>query len=299
MDIYYVDRQTNEKKREIVAGNKYLKWINNTKSGNIFLEKIVKKKLFSSIYGKIQDLSISRKKIPQFIKTLNIDMSESLIEDISEFKTFNHFFTRKLKNSARPINKNKNVLISPVDGKILAYESIDIKNIIQVKGSSYKLSELFLDSTMAKRYIEGHCIVIRLAPSDYHRFHFPDDGIAQNNIKIKGDYYSVNPLTLNNISNVYCKNKRELTIFNSHNFDEIVMVEVGATCVGSIIQTYTPGKSVYKGDEKGFFKFGGSTVIMFLKKNVIAIDDDILENTSKGLETKIHMGERIAIKKPN
>ncbi|SDK94891.1 phosphatidylserine decarboxylase [Natronincola ferrireducens] len=296
MEIYYIDRKTGEKKRETVAGDKYLRWMYETKTGTNLLEAIIKRKLFSTIYGKIQDLSLSRRKISDFIKNLEIDMTEAEYEDLKHYKNFNDFFTRRLKKNSRPICQEKDSFISPGDGRIFAYENINVEKILQVKGQQYPLWKLIEDRGLAEEYAGGTCIVVRLNPADYHRFHFPDDGIPDSSIKITGAYYSVNPIALRKRTGIYCENKREITIFQSKNFEEIVMIEVGATCVGTIIQTYQPGKTVKKGEEKGYFKFGGSTVILFLKKNRIKIDEDIINNTNQGFETKVKMGEKIGVK---
>lgn len=297
MSLYYIDRKTGQLEKEMVVGEKFLNWMNNTKSGNTLLELLIKKRFCSILFGKLQDLSISRFKIPPFVEKFQIDMSEAKREDITSYNSFNDFFTRELKKDARPISENNNILISPADGRIFAYENINIKNLIQAKDSHYTLEELLCDKSLAEEYNDGTCIVVRLAPTDYHRFHFPDSGIAEKPKMIKGYYYSVNPMTLKKIIQVYCQNKREITVFNSDNFDKIVLVEIGATFVGSIIQTYIPGKCVKKGQEKGFFKFGGSTIIMLLKKGIVNIDEDIIQNTKKGYETKINMGEGIGMKK--
>ncbi|QEK11433.1 phosphatidylserine decarboxylase [Crassaminicella thermophila] len=291
MDIYYIDRKTGQRMKEIVAGDKFLKWIYDTKPGNTLLEIFVKRKIFSFLYGKLQDTSFSRKKIKGFVQKLSIDMSEAERECIEDYKTFNDFFARNLKKEARPIDLEKKHLISPADGRVLAYENIHKDKVIQVKGSLYTLEEFFCDRNLAKEYDQGACIVIRLCPADYHRFHFPDSGIPYASKNIKGQYYSVNPIALKKIMGLYCQNKREITVFYSDNFGKMILAEVGATCVGSIIQTYKEKKQVYKGEEKGYFKFGGSTVIMFLKKGEINIDKDLLYNTQKGIETKVNMGE--------
>ncbi|KYH34699.1 phosphatidylserine decarboxylase proenzyme [Clostridium tepidiprofundi DSM 19306] len=296
MDIYYIERATGKRKKEIVAGDRFLRWIYDTKVGNAILETLVKKKVFSVIYGKFQDFSFSRKKIKAFIQDFQIDMSEAEREHAYEYSNFNDFFTRKLKKKSRPISMNVEHLISPADGRVLAYENIDKDKVIQVKGSYYKLRDLLYDDNIANEYDKGVCIVIRLCPSDYHRFHFPDSGTAYESKKIKGQYYSVNPIALNKIVDLYCQNKREITLFESDNFGEMILCEVGATCVGSIIQTYNAGQHVEKGEEKGYFKFGGSTVILFLKSGQIKIDEDICANTKLGIETKVNMGERLGRK---
>lgn len=290
--IRYYDRKSKKYETEKVAGEKYLQWSINSMAGKSLLELFIKKKIFSYIYGKMCDTRFSRGKINDFIDKYNIDI-KLFEKGPCEFKNFNDFFTRKLKSSARPISKNPSAAISPGDGRMLAYENIDLENIIQVKGYSYKLGQLINDKKTAEKFSSGSCIVLRLCPTDYHRFHFIDSGTCENTIKIPGDYYSVNPASLKKIPELFCRNKREWSIFHSDNFGDVLYVEVGAACVGTIIQTYTPEKHVPKGSEKGYFKFGGSTVILFFQKDKISIDEDIIEQTNLGFETKILMGEHI------
>ncbi|KAB3534135.1 phosphatidylserine decarboxylase [Alkaliphilus pronyensis] len=296
MRVCFIDRETGKLKVETVAGEKYLKWLYDTNIGKSFLEYVIKKRIFSRLMGLYMDTPLSKKKIPSFINDLSINMSEALDENITSYKNFNEFFIRRLKEEARPIAMDKNKLMSTADGRVLAYDNIDINKVVQVKGIEYTLSELIGDSELANDYNGGACIITRLNPSDYHRFHFPDTGIPRKSKSIKGSLYSVNPLALSKIQKLYCKNQREVAIFQSDNFQEIIMIEVGATCVGTIVQTYEKDKPVLKGDEKGYFKFGGSTTIMFFKKAVVKIDSDLLENTLKGYETKVYMGEAIGTK---
>jgi phosphatidylserine decarboxylase len=297
MDVYYIDRKTKEKKKERIPGDLFLRWTYHTKLGNSALELLVKRKLFSSIYGKLQDISISRRKIKKFVQTFSIDMAEAEREEFYDYRTFNDFFTRRLKSQARPICLDKKHLVSPADGRVLAYENIDIDGHLEVKGSLCTLKELIQDDQLAIDYQGGTCMIVRLSPVDYHRFHFPDNGIPVFHRKIKGSYYAVNPLAIRKKINVYCKNKRELTLFDSENFGEMLLIEVGATCVGSIVQTYKEKEPVRKGQEKGYFKFGGSTVIMLLKSGILKVDEDILDNTSNKLETKVYMGETVGKRK--
>lgn len=296
LKIKYIDRETNSIKEEKVAGEKYLKWLYGSPVGMGFLELFLKKKIFSYFYGKLQDNPLSKKKVQAFIQDYDIDMTDYK-KKVSEFTSFNDFFYRELKVGARKIDTNAKRLISPADGRLLAYENINIKGLLQVKGSTYSLEELIGDKYLAQNYEQGFCLVIRLCPVDYHRFHFPSEGIPEKAKEINGDYYSVNPIALYKKAQIYCRNKRHLTIFHSVNFDDILLIEVGATCVGSIVQTFTPNKEVYKGEEKGYFKFGGSTVIMLLKPGVLKLDEDLLANTANGFETKVKVGMGIATKK--
>ncbi|WP_123052588.1 phosphatidylserine decarboxylase [Clostridium sp. JN-1] len=293
--IKYYNRKTKQYEIEQVAGDTYLNWTYSSPIGMKFLEMFIKKKIFSKLYGIYCDSHISKKKIDDFIKTFNINITESKAS-IKDFKSFNDFFTRKLNSNARPIDTNKDTLMSPGDGRLTAYQNIDMDKIVQVKGFTYRLQDLILDDKIASKFSNGTCLILRLCPTDYHRFHFIDSGICDQTKKISGDYYSVNPAALKKIPELFCKNKREYALFHSQNFDDILYIEVGATCVGSIIQTYTPGKTVQKGDEKGYFKFGGSTAILFLKQGTVSIDDDILNQSKKGYETKIIMGEHIGKK---
>lgn len=293
--IQVYNRKTNNYEVEKVAGENYIKWSYESPIGKSLTELLIKKKLFSKIYGSYCDTVLSKSKISKFIKDFNIDMNISS-NSTADFKSFNDFFIRSLKKDARPIDNDSNILISPGDGRLFAYENISINNLIQVKDIHYSLSELIEDSDLAKEYEGGTCLVLRLCPTDYHRFHFVDSGTPLENHFVKGNYYSVNPVALERIPKLYCQNKREWSIFKSDNFGDIIHIEVGATCVGTIIQSYKVNKKVTKGDEKGYFKFGGSTTILLFKKDKVKIDSDIINQTNLGYETLVLMGETIGKK---
>lgn len=293
--IKIYNRETKNYETENVAGLNYINWSYSSPVGKGFLELFIKKKMFSRIYGIYCSSKFSKKKIPKFINKFDID-TDYFEKDVSEFKNFNEFFARKLLDEARPVTSDSKSLISPGDGRLLAYENINMNNIVQVKGFTYSLRELISNDLIAKEYEGGTCLILRLCPTDYHRFHFIDDGVCGRSHKIKGAYYSVNPIALEKVPNLFCKNKREWSIFKSENFGNIITMEVGATCVGTIIQSYTPDKPVSKGDEKGFFKFGGSTTILFFKKDIVKIDEDIVRETKKGFESLVTMGEIIGRK---
>lgn len=290
--IKYYNRKTKDYEIEKVAGEKYLNWTYSSPVGMALLEGLIKKKAFSRLYGWYLDRGISKRKIKDFINEFNLDMSITEKSE-NDYTSFNDFFYRKLKPHARPIDTNKNSVVSLGDGKLYAYENIDMNNLVQVKGFTYSLKELIKDDKIAQKYDKGACLILRLCPTDYHRFHFIDDGTCGETVKISGAYYSVNPVALQKVEKLFCENKREWSTFHSDNLGDVLYVEVGATCVGSIIQTYTPYERVKKGEEKGYFKFGGSTVILFFEPNKIKIDKDIIEHTSIGIETYVLMGEKI------
>jgi phosphatidylserine decarboxylase len=236
----------------------------------------------------MMDRASSAKKIQPFIEDFNIDMG---IAQNQHFANFNDFFTRKLKKDARPIDTAARMVVSPADGKILAYADISNSWFI-IKGYRFDVSSFLNNPDLAKKYTDGALLIIRLAPMDYHRFHFPVSGNISSNNMIDGNYYSVNPLALRKKAEIFCLNKREYSIISNPLFGDVIMCEVGATMVGSIVQTYK-GNYANKGEEKGYFKFGGSTVVLLFEKNKIHIDTDLLNNTAKGYETTVKMGERI------
>ena len=293
--IQIYNRNTKSYETELVAGKKYIDWTYESPIGKGITELIAKRKIFSKLYGKYCDTKLSSKKIPAFVDEFNIDMNLAK-KDIKDFTSFNDFFTRELISEARPITNDPDILISPGDGRLTAYENIDLDNIVQIKGLTYSLRELVKDDSIASKYENGTCIILRLCPTDYHRFHFVDSGTIGPNHAIKGSYYSVNPIALKNIPKLFCENKREWSILKSDNFGDVLTIEVGATCVGSIIQTYSPNSKVNRGEEKGYFKFGGSTTILFLKKGVAKIDEDIIHQTKLGFECAVKLGEHIGHK---
>jgi phosphatidylserine decarboxylase len=290
--IQYYDRESGELKTEKVAAENWLVWLYNNPVGEATLWTLVKRKFVSSIYGDMMDRTSSTKKIQPFIEDFEINMN---VFQKQEYNSFNDFFTRKINNNARPIDTAATITVSPADGKILAYADISNSDFI-VKGYRFNIVSFLDNAELAKKYIDGSLLIIRLAPADYHRYHFPISGKVSANTKIDGDYYSVNPLALRKMTEIFCLNKREYTVVTNPVFGEVVMAEVGATMVGSMVQTYS-GDFVTKGDEKGYFKFGGSTVVLLFEKNKISIDDDLLSNTIKGYETSVIQGERIGVSK--
>jgi len=289
------NRKTRGYEQEQVAGEDSIKSTYHTVLGRLGLELLLKRKIYPFILGRLNDSRCSAGKIKGFIQEHGIDMSEC-IHDLHDFQSFNAFFTRKIKPEAREFAADPCLLLSPGDGKMRAWNNIDIERVIQVKGFSYTLAELLSDSELARQYRGGVCAVLRLGLADYHRFHFIDSGRCTGSKSVKGFYYSVNPIALQAIPALFCRNKRAVSTLRSKNFGDITYVEVGAAFVGSIIQTYRPDTAIARGDEKGYFKLGGSTILLFLEKGAAAVDGDILLQTERGYEVKVLAGEAIGRK---
>lgn len=292
MDIKYIDRETGEVILERPPGEAYLHFLYNNWLGKLALHGIIKKKWLSSRYGRFMDKPQSSERIERFVAGLGIDMDESL-KRVEEFKTFNEFFYRKLKPTARPIRDG---IVSPGDGKITAFQSIDKISDFFVKSEQFTLSKFLRNEELAATYADGAMIILRLAPQDYHRYHFPYSGKAHKTVDINGNYMSVSPYALkDNFAQVFTENKRAYTILKTEDKGDIVIAPVGATMVGSIINTYTPDSEVEKGDEMGYFSFGGSTIVLLFEKDTITIDEDLFRNTLNGMETGVKMGMRIGV----
>ncbi len=289
-EIKYIERNSGKQKKEKVYGEAWLKWLYNNPVGIASTYTLIKRKFITRMYGERMDSPKSKAKIAGFIKEYNIDIS---ICQKQEFDNFNDFFYRKFKAEARKIDSNANAITSPGDGKILAVADIVNQDFI-VKGYKFNVKEYFQNEELAERYKDGSLIIVRLCPTDYHRYHFPYDGKIIKDEVIKGDYYSVSPFALKKKIDILTLNKRSYCEIDNPVIGKFIMSEVAATMVGAMENTYEDN-NVVKGEERGFFKFGGSTVILFFQKDQIQIDKDLLENTLSGLETEVEMGERIAV----
>lgn len=291
MEIKFINRKTGKVESESPPAEGLLKLLYDNPFGKTVILPLVKRKFISEIYGRRMDKRSSVKKIREFVDQLKIDMTESE-KTIEEFTSFNDFFYRKLKPEARPVQEG---FVSPGDGRLLAFENVEDVHAFFVKGRKFTLSEFLGDANLAKKYNNAAMLILRLAPNDYHRFHFPCQGIPAEIKRIKGSYYSVSPYALaSNFTKVFCENKRELCVLSTCEKGDVLLAPVGATMVGSIIETYIPNQKVEKGDEMGYFAFGGSTVVILVDKDKIKIDRDILENTKNKIETLVKMGEKVA-----
>ncbi len=246
---------------------------------------------FSKLAGSFMNSEFSRPYIKRFIKKNDIDLSDYKIEN---WQNFNEFFTRSFKAGKRNPLMNDDFLIAPCDGYLSAY-NISENSLFQVKDSIYSVGELLQDNALSSMYNGGVCLIFRLTPSDYHRYIYPDSGAKGKNTYIGGKLHTVRPF-VHDYAHVYKTNSREYTILRTNNFDDVVFMEVGAMLVGKICN-YHQEYNFKRGEEKGKFEFGGSTIIMLIKKGIVDVDDDIISATNNSAETKVKLGERIGIKK--
>jgi len=294
--IKYLNRSTGKVEVEHVYGEKWLKFTYNHFLGRFFLWFLAKRKVFSFWYGVSANNPKSKQKILPFIQKFKVDESEFL-EPTSSFSTFNEFFYRRLKPSARPIASSNAAVIFPADGRHFGFQNVSNIKSIFVKGQHFDLSTLFGSKERALPYENGSLIISRLCPVDYHRFHFPCDGTFQTADLINGKLFSVNPIALRKKISIFWENKRYLSYLESESFGTVAQFAIGATCVGTV--TYTGNKETFvkKGDELGFFSFGGSCILTLFEKDKILLNQDLIETSKNEIELYAKMGEQMGVSK--
>lgn len=249
--------------------------------------KVCVQPFVSQVGGEILNTRISKVFIAPFVKKNGIDLAEY---EKHSFSSYNDFFMRKMKEENRPIDDSVTHLISPCDSKLSAY-SISKNGVFTIKNTSYTMTSLLRDEKLAERYMGGTILIFRLTVDDYHRYCYVDSGRKSTNRSIQGVFHTVNPVA-NDVYPIYTENTREYSLLKSEHFGTIIMMEVGALMVGKIVN-YEEEAQVKKGQEKGRFEFGGSTVVICLQKEKCIIDADIVRNSKYGYETKVKMGEKI------
>ena len=285
MKIY--DRHKKEYIETQQYGQGKLEFLYGSTFGRILL-KLVISPFTSKIYGLYNSMPASKKKVQPFIQKYSISISEF---EKSEYNSFNDFFTRKRKTDFINIDTNTDSLISPADSKLLVYKITDGLKVL-IKGSTYTVNELVSDKTDVSDFDGGLCLVFRLCMDDYHRYCFIDSGKLLNRLYIKGKLHTVSSISKD--YKIYKENSRVVNILDTEHFGQIIQIEVGALLVGKIVDHHVT--SFEKGDEKGYFEPGGSTIVLLLKKNTVEIDNDIIQQSQNGIETIVKYGERIGKK---
>ena len=281
----YIDINGNKKHADS-GQDKLLKLLYTTRTGRMLLRPLVTP-AFSKLAGTLLNTRISCRLIEPFIRSNTIDMSD--YEETS-YRSYNDFFTRKIKKGSRLVSGSSSDLISPCDCYASAYE-ISEDQILTIKNAKYTVSSLLHSKRLAARYQGGYALILRLTVSDYHRYAYAATGRQSKNYRIPGVFHTVNPIAGEHFP-IYKENSREYTVIHSSHLRDIVQMEVGALMVGKIVN-HRESCPVLRGEEKGYFEFGGSTVVLLLRRDYVAVDDDILKNSAEGIETKVKLGERI------
>jgi phosphatidylserine decarboxylase len=286
--VRFLDRETGIVKEETIYGRAALEFAYQTELGRSVMRFLPHGPL-SRMYGLLNRLPSSRRKISGFIDSLGIDADEATLP-VGAYRTLDEFFCRQLKPEARPIEESPLRFLAPADGRTMVFPYVGGREFA-IKGCRVCLTELLDDNGEAERFSDGTAIIVRLAPCDYHRFHFPDSGCATNARPVSGRLHSVHPIALENKAPSF-NNKRSITFLESESFGDVALIEVGAFAVGTIVQTYQPGQ-VKRGQEKGYFRFGGSTVVVLVPPNRLTLDVDLIGASERGLETFVKMGTSI------
>lgn len=281
----YKDRQGRIHKHDATP-DKTIKFLYRTVPGRMLLSRIVKPEQQDG-FRKLANGRMSSLLVDPFAKKYHISFRDYIP---TKYKSYNAFFTRKIKPERRPIEDNENLLACPCDGRLTVHKISD-RLVMRIKNSDYSVKSLLRNHYLSEEFINGWCMVIRLTIEDYHRYCYPDDGYKSDDTFIPGLLHTVSPLVLEH-ANIYAENQRVYTVIDSEHFGRMVQMEIGALAVGRIVNHDDEGE-IIRGAEKGYFEFGGSTIVLLLKSDCFTPDKDLIENTAEGYETIVKMGERI------
>ncbi|MBY0530285.1 MAG: phosphatidylserine decarboxylase [Rhabdochlamydiaceae bacterium] len=296
-EIVFINRVTRQREQERVYGQRMIElfygngWFSRVFSF-LFLPLFARISFLSWVYGQFQKSRLSRWKVKPFVHDFQVDASEFL-KPLDAFTSFNDFFIRKLQPNARPCVSGSDVAVLPADGRYLVFQNLSLADGFWVKDKLFDLETFLGDSKLAKQYENGAMVIARLCPVDYHRFHFPCANVPGASRLINGPLYSVNPMALKRNIAILSENKRVITPLTTEFFGVVQYVEIGATFVGSIQQTFESGRSYGKGEEKGYFEFGGSCLILLFEPGKIVFDQDLIEASLSKIETRGLLGQSL------
>ena len=290
--IVYYDRHRQEEGREKVYGEKSLRWVYGHPLGKLTLALLVRRAIFSKFYGWWMNRPASAARIRPFIERYGIT-EEEMLQKPDTYQHFNDFFYRRLQPASRPLAGGEETVVLPADGRHLLLPEVSQTTQVFAKGQSFDLARLLDSDEEAYRYRDGTLLISRLCPVDYHRFHFPCSGRLGERRLINGYLYSVNPWALRRNLSYLWQNKRVVCPLEDTPVGRLLMIVIGATCVGGIHWSSSPGQSIKKGEEAGYFSFGGSCVMLLFEKGRITPAEDLLEQSARGRETYARMGSEL------
>lgn len=291
--IHYFNRHSGKLEVEEVYGEGFLRWTYGHPLGALALAAMVKRPFFSAWYGRRMSTPESAARVSPFIEKYGLDPAD-FADSPASYGSFNEFFYRKLKPSARPMDPDESRVVFPADGRHLGFERASAIEGVFVKGQKFDLPALLGDADLAAKYADGALVLSRLCPVDYHRFHFPAAGVPGATRMIEGPLFSVSPIALRKQLAYLWQNKRTITPLQTERCGTVLLLEIGATCVGTICQTFTSGQAVEKGAEKGFFAFGGSSTITIFEPGAVKLAADLADFSSRQTELYARVGTHMA-----
>jgi phosphatidylserine decarboxylase len=276
---------------EQVYGDFWLRLAYGSRPGRLLADGVLARRWLCRLTGRLQSTASSARRVQAFVDRFNIRMEE--FED-REWSSFNDFFTRRFREGAREFCNDAGRVPSFCEARYLAFERVEPGQAFPVKGEHLTPEAILSSAEMAASFAGGPLLLARLAPVDYHRFHFPDDGRVVSERRIPGRLNSVNPFALQHRGDILATNERQVTLLDTANFGSLAYVEVGAMNVGLIVQTHPSGEPFRRGDEKGYFCFGASTILLFGEPGRWRPAEDLLEQTEARRETLVRLGEEVA-----
>lgn len=284
---YAVNGRQDFGKQHMSRQDALISWLYGHAAGRMFLRPLVSP-WFSKAGGWLLNTRLSALAVKPYVQANHIDLSACRKQ---KFRSFNDFFTRELLPQARPVDESPDAWISPCDARLSVWP-ISREGRFTVKHTRYTVKSLLGNSELAERYVGGILWMYRLCVDDYHRYIYPADGVKSSNVHISGVFHTVNPIA-GEAEPIYKKNTREYCVIRTENFGTILMMEVGAMLVGKIENRESSSACVRRGQEKGNFAFGGSTILILSRPGRILPSERIIRNSQAGIETRVNMGEKV------
>ncbi len=288
------DRYTQSSFEEAVYGEGALRFAYATLAGRVMTRLLFARAFVSRLFGWYMRLPGSRSRILPFIRQYGLDPNE-FARPPESFTSFNDFFCRELRVGARPVDASPESVVFPADGRHFGWQVLGEETGVFVKGQRWDLTQLLGgDKELARQFSGGTMVLSRLCPVDYHHFHFPVAGVVESPRWHGNKLFSVSPIALRRNLSLLWSNKRALTLIRGEGYGLCCFIEIGATNVGSIKHRPRPRDGyVNKGDPKGWFEFGGSSVITLFEKGRVRLSEDLLENTARGVELYARVGDQM------
>jgi phosphatidylserine decarboxylase len=291
VSIRFWNRRKNQAENESVYGGAGVNLLYGNALGFALTDSLLVRRPVSRLYGALQSTAYSGRKVKPFVKKFKIDMTEF---EAGPFRTFNDFFIRRFLPGKRSFPTEPALMGAPAEARYLAFEALRATDALPVKSLRLAASDVLGSTPGKERFDGGPCLLARLCPVDYHRFHYPDSGRTAHWHREGGILHSVNPAAFRRRPDVFLANERQITLLDTPNFGTLAYVEVGALMVGRIVHSQPIERPFNRGDEKGYFLFGASTVIVYGEKGAWKPEDDLLLHSAEGLETLVELGSPVA-----